>query len=170
MVVFLHQTTTPDRPGKGRPEVYMVVFLHQTTTESLKEFLLSRCIWLFSYIKPQLAEVDELVDDGCIWLFSYIKPQLDEWCVVNLHRCIWLFSYIKPQRGRRNRAHRGGVYGCFPTSNHNIWPPRPSLYAVYMVVFLHQTTTARWSAYWPATVYMVVFLHQTTTSVYVTTS
>ena len=55
------------------------------------------------------------------------------------------------------------VYRPFPTSNHNLMPmPYPSL-ALYIVRFLHQTTTFGDYARRMTELYIVRFLHQTTT-------
>ena len=56
------------------------------------------------------------------------------------------------------------VYRTIPTSNHNSWFVRPWARLLYIVLFLHQTTTGpstQSSRYW---LYIVLFLHQTTTT------
>ena len=56
-------------------------------------------------------------------------------------RCISYYSYIKPQHLQDSISHQRVVYRTIPTSNHN------PLYAasvrswLYIVLFLHQTTT-----------------------------
>ena len=55
------------------------------------------------------------------------------------------------------------VYHPFPTSNHNIDDTRACVALLYIILFLHQTTTAkgRWES--GAALYIILFLHQTTT-------
>ena len=55
------------------------------------------------------------------------------------------------------------VYRPFPTSNHNSTERKAQERALYIVRFLHQTTTC--TAYYRAVrvLYIVRFLHQTTT-------
>ena len=55
------------------------------------------------------------------------------------------------------------VYRTIPTSNHNastgdMFPP-----LLYIVLFLHQTTTGELEDYADKVLYIVLFLHQTTT-------
>ena len=83
----------------------------------------------------------------------------------NKTRCLWSYSYIKPQRYRGRNARAHVVYGPIPTSNHNriritatagivVYGPIPTSNhnrvnhksldtPLFMVLFLHQTTTVR---------------------------
>ena len=77
--------------------------------------------------------------------------------------CISSVSYIKPQQVHRAYQRIWVVYRPFPTSNHN-QPKNTSYYVqLYIVRFLHQTTT-NYLTYGEGNVlYIVRFLHQTTT-------
>ena len=144
------------------------------------------CISSVSYIKPQHIVEVEVLRLCCISSVSYIKPQL-EWLLPSHHRvvyrpfptsnhnCFVIYSVIYKV-----------VYRPFPTSNHNLsmfllffnqlyivrflhqtttrMVPDGCLYPLYIVRFLHQTTTylPRCKAY--EKLYIVRFLHQTTTS------
>ena len=121
--------------------LYIVRFLHQTTTVALSRLGLFRCISFVSYIKPQLS------------------PRL----IIAVISCISFVSYIKPQRLEKNGYLERVVYRSFPTSNHNLKPVNllPNVvvyrsfptsnhnyvmvslfeYMLYIVRFLHQTTT-----------------------------
>ena len=55
------------------------------------------------------------------------------------------------------------VYRTIPTSNHNKNPIVGSYKVLYIVLFLHQTTTQRSYAWNSPLLYIVLFLHQTTT-------
>ena len=120
MVFFLHQTTTASHGDCRWVRLFMVFFLHQTTTIHLRHPYERSCLWSFSYIKPQL----------CGW-YLYFSP-----------RCLWSFSYIKPQPSGFSPIFRSVVYGLFPTSNHNLDKVVVYLEVLFMVFFLHQTTTS----------------------------
>ena len=55
------------------------------------------------------------------------------------------------------------VYRTIPTSNHNSFAMCFTLIRLYIVLFLHQTTTCSTLAGLPDGLYIVLFLHQTTT-------
>ena len=128
-------------------------------------FLISSlcCISFFSYIKPQLCFLLFRIACGCISFFSYIKPQQSVLRTKSTLCCISFFSYIKPQRMHvcpclsavvyrsfPTSNHNTGcyiylselvVYRSFPTSNHNLCHITRFLLLLYIVLFLHQTTT-----------------------------
>ena len=119
ILLFLHQTTTLlDLLGYGF-RLYILLFLHQTTTENE---LLSGCwmlyILLFLHQTTTLA-LDEHKKAGCISYYSYIKPQHGTWNPVAF--------YV--------------VYLTIPTSNHNITLILVMIRWLYILLFLHQTTT-----------------------------
>ena len=76
MGLFLHQTTTGQGCTCYGRQLFMGLFLHQTTTVCYRLLFLLCCLWVFSYIKPQLSTSTLPVLLGCLWVFSYIKPQL----------------------------------------------------------------------------------------------
>ena len=56
-------------------------------------------------------------------------------------RCISYYSYIKPQLKDVTLSIGGVVYRTIPTSNHNVLLNEVSVCVLYIVLFLHQTTT-----------------------------
>ena len=122
--------------------LYIVLFLHQTTTVTDNILLKNSCISYYSYIKPQLQSYCFDVALRCISYYSYIKPQLIE------APCFSLFV----------------VYRTIPTSNHNLIGTLSLFLLLYIVLFLHQTTTGKSINSRRAELYIVLFLHQTTTS------
>ena len=100
-------------------QLYIVLFLHQTTTVTLA---------------PSSSF-------GCISYYSYIKPQPNGWCSA-VHGVVYRTI---PTSNHNTSAcvlpMRFVVYRTIPTSNHN--PPRPRTLSLwlYIVLFLHQTTT-----------------------------
>ena len=141
IVRFLHQTTTVITSNPNLELLYIVRFLHQTTTIVIYLLFNECCISFVSYIKPQLPTVAEFQSDCCI---SFV-------------------SYIKPQRAATRKRGELVVYRSFPTSNHNYLQRRAPPTRLYIVRFLHQTTTAINHRAFAEKLYIVRFLHQTTT-------
>ena len=101
--------------------LYIVLFLHQTTTMELTGCNHIGCISYYSYIKPQQYLAQLLICISCISYYSYIKPQLD-----------WY-----------KRMGYEVVYRTIPTSNHNTPLSFTVRVGLYIVLFLHQTTTIK---------------------------
>ena len=78
---------------------------------------------------------------SCISSVSYIKPQLQFYNYLTVASCISSVSYIKPQHTGSTATQPEVVYRPFPTSNHNAHTPFVNLKELYIVRFLHQTTT-----------------------------
>ena len=104
--------------------LYIVLFLHQTTTYSalpLDGFKL----YIVLFLHQTTTYVRECnPNERCISYYSYIKPQL-----LSLHL---LLCHV--------------VYRTIPTSNHNVHDDWKSQFMLYIVLFLHQTTTASGNA------------------------
>ena len=79
----------------------------------------------------------------CISYYSYIKPQLLMDAIGGNRSCISYYSYIKPQQTLASRVRQQVVYRTIPTSNHNHDGYLLVFLALYIVLFLHQTTTYR---------------------------
>ena len=125
------------------------------------------CISSFFYIKPQLSLSAVPTTATCISSFFYIKPQPSCISLSSPSACISSFFYIKPQPTAQAWIWRELVYHPFSTSNHNCWPSPPLTASLvyhpfstsnhncgrsegvgnglYIILFLHQTTT-RWAA------------------------
>ena len=77
---------------------------------------------------------------------------------------IFIFmSYIKPQLSAEPSALLVVVYRTIPTSNHNLWLAIHFTLMLYIILFLHQTTTCRVCMVISELLYIILFLHQTTT-------
>ena len=163
IVRFLHQTTTIWPRSSTSTALYIVRFLHQTTTykgygktwiccissvsyikpqpECFNLVTLVSCISSVSYIKPQRHLYRRRRQPCCISSVSYIKPQRNLTLLMRKLSCISSVSYIKPQRSVHYIAGIHVVYRPFPTSNHNnAWMLLRTM-KLYIVRFLHQTTT-----------------------------
>ena len=73
------------------------------------------------------------------------------------------FPTSNHNRCYRNISSPAVVYRPFPTSNHNGYIEIVPINELYIVRFLHQTTTLVWSLLITIRLYIVRFLHQTTT-------
>mgnify|MGYP006863309243 CR=1 FL=1 len=121
--------------------LYIVLFLHQTTTYSYRWLS-----WCMLYIVLFLHQTTTS-------LVTRSNPR----------SCISYYSYIKPQLACRDMAGGRVVYRTIPTSNHNRWFSLDVVLALYIVLFLHQTTTKCVTTSISIKLYIVLFLHQTTT-------
>ena len=119
IVRFLHQTTTSLLKHFFWIVLYIVRFLHQTTTYHLPcRFV--QMLYIVRFLHQTTTDCDQqLAADGCISSVSYIKPQL----LPSVNRCCDV------------------VYRPFPTSNHNFVCEWHYNIVLYIVRFLHQTTT-----------------------------
>ena len=105
-------------------------------------------IFIFmSYIKPQPASSKHRIHPDCISYYSYIKPQRRGLVSVRRQGCISYYSYIKPQQEKLCSWAVSVVYRTIPTSNHNLQVVLLQLAMLYIVLFLHQTTTLFYSPF-----------------------
>ena len=100
---------------------------------------------------------------SCILSCSYIKPQLKTGTIAHLLGCILSCSYIKPQPLVDRLKGTIVVYYHVPTSNHNVNDCYQTIVRLYIIMFLHQTTTSYHEVEYPGGLYIIMFLHQTTT-------
>ena len=142
IVRFLHQTTTGRTYWEKTRMLYIVRFLHQTTTQAMQGGNHSPL-----YIVRFLHQTTTIL-------------RLPLACAC----CISSVSYIKPQRSTRYILFWIVVYRPFPTSNHNSRRSPVFHCQLYIVRFLHQTTTNRFHRFHGFKLYIVRFLHQTTTA------
>ena len=140
---FLHQTTTFIVRSLAALELYILRFLHQTTTARLFIYHCNGCISCVFYIKPQLYKRMGFSSLCCISCVFYIKPQQSVQLVWFCSCCISCVFYIKPQLYVNYMQNPRVVYLAFSTSNHN--PIKLNIFDkwLYILRFLHQTTTIR---------------------------
>ena len=141
LIPFLHQTTTWCRWCCWCRWLYLIPFLHQTTTNAFT-FSIKRCCILFHfYIKPQLRRHNRTR----FQVVSYSISTSNH----NPPGCT-LFS-IKV------------VSYSISTSNHNHSAANSNCHGLYLIPFLHQTTTSTILLLSLIMLYLIPFLHQTTT-------
>ena len=141
LIPFLHQTTTGNVFFRKRRLLYLIPFLHQTTTFSWR---ISTIGWL--YLIPFLHQTTTCISptratSSCILFHFYIKPQLNFVCT--------FYTFV--------------VSYSISTSNHNSERTKLERRALYLIPFLHQTTTEGATYIEYLKLYLIPFLHQTTT-------
>ena len=130
-----------NQDGNHRNQLYLIPFLHQTTTYE-------RC---------------GKNSGGCILFHFYIKPQPARNQLYGGSRCILFHFYIKPQRLVAGYAEIRVVSYSISTSNHNPTSHEEVYNKLYLIPFLHQTTTRCKEILTIVVLYLIPFLHQTTT-------
>ena len=104
------------------------------------------CILFYFYIKPQLIKRYWVSNGSCILFYFYIKPQRTSRDAEFATGCILFYFYIKPQLQAVNNWHSGVVYYSISTSNHNKSIKGVTIYMLYIILFLHQTTTVSFAS------------------------
>ena len=141
IILFLHQTTTFPCFFPLRFKLFIILFLHQTTTVKNGLNEMGRCLSSCSYIKPQLSFRFPLSKTSCLSSCSYIKPQHSVHGPRTRRSCLSSCSYIKPQRWTSLNTDAVVVYHLVPTSNHNYEENHFGITWLFIILFLHQTTT-----------------------------
>ena len=121
--------------------LYLLLFLHQTTTLGIGCLSVSYCIFFCFYIKPQLTRHVREAASNCIFFCFYIKPQLSRQSGNMRPYCIFFCFYIKPQLSFLTERALSIVSSFVSTSNHNTTSFSPKRKILYLLLFLHQTTT-----------------------------
>ena len=149
--------------------LFIILFLHQTTTPEREGCWLYRCLSSCSYIKPQHRAHKRLIIQSCLSSCSYIKPQpgFGNWPgkFVVYHLVPTSNHNVTLQR----RIYKLVVYHLVPTSNHNQDLGTSQENSLFIILFLHQTTTQRVASCRAQRLFIILFLHQTTTYSYKST-
>ena len=164
LIPFLHQTTTGSRIGNILFSCILFHFYIKPQLWSIYCFFCFRCILFHFYIKPQPCKSANIKGFGCILFHFYIKPQLDSPLCHTLSCCILFHFYIKPQQLQCKLKRNVVVSYSISTSNHNAERCYPTMQGLYLIPFLHQTTTLGTSGDYRFVLYLIPFLHQTTTA------
>ena len=143
--------------------MYIVRFLHQTTTQSFGHYRPICCISSVSYIKPQHSF------EWCKRFQVVYRPfptsnhNIVDLGSITAESCISSVSYIKPQLSWKILLNNSVVYRPFPTSNHN-WTIAWNLFvSVVYRPFPTSNHNSESYLYYFKWLYIVRFLHQTTT-------
>ena len=163
IVRFLHQTTTVKSPKIYSITLYIVRFLHQTTTSATDDTLVNGCISSVSYIKPQLSSGQR---KGLLVVYRPFPTSNHNFLLLVLSMLLVVYRPFPTSNHNRYADYKKDmlvVYRPFPTSNHNLWKNVDISKELYIVRFLHQTTTSGCLGWGVPKLYIVRFLHQTTT-------
>ena len=141
IILFLHQTTTKPEDFHDRTKLFIILFLHQTTTCIVGRYCPIGCLSSCSYIKPQLTLRKHGISTSCLSSCSYIKPQL---CKPDELRAIVVYHLVPTSNHNHctTQLHTAiVVYHLVPTSNHNFPAATNFMDELFIILFLHQTTT-----------------------------
>ena len=163
IILFLHQTTTicasipltlcclsscsyikpqpSDFMRWNSSTLFIILFLHQTTTICASIPLTLCCLSSCSYIKPQL--VDER--RSAVEVVYHLVPTSNHNPRRALPRSSFVVYHLVPtsnhNRDRRRHPSVVVVYHLVPTSNHNTALVNLTRRQLFIILFLHQTTT-----------------------------
>ena len=165
LIEFLHQTTTCLSVLSIECELYLIEFLHQTTTEGLLLLQRQRCILLSFYIKPQrMSSTTKTLNVVSYWVSTsnhndrevlYAPPVVVSYWVStsnhNLTGLLLILREVVAYRGsasdhkqpKRAEDPRPVVSYWVSTSNHNRTDVEGVRSGLYLIEFLHQTTTLK---------------------------
>ena len=121
------------------------------------------CSLFCFYIKPQLYCLADCNARGCSLFCFYIKPQQR---LERTSRSI-VVPYSVSTSNHNNPNTISGAQPVVPysvsTSNHNINSNGLDFVELFLILFLHQTTTLKRSTIFYHLLFLILFLHQTTT-------
>ena len=163
IILFLHQTTTLWLAVDAPPLLFIILFLHQTTTHHLFTFFNVSCLSSCSYIKPQrnlhfvtfCPVVYHLVPtsnhngqtscDQVVEVVYHLVPTSNHNFRTDNPLSYWVVYHLVPTSNHNYRLLSTQlsqvVYHLVPTSNHNTPIPSESGMVLFIILFLHQTTT-----------------------------
>ena len=143
-VVYYHVPTSNHNNNGTRTNengLYIIMFLHQTTTALAQYHATIGCILSCSYIKPQLRKLFRSI----VRVVYYHVPTSNHNrpCPESNPRCV--VYYHVPTSNHNWLAGENWVldvvYYHVPTSNHNYFVTATTKRLLYIIMFLHQTTT-----------------------------
>ena len=121
--------------------LYLIEILHQTTTTAAKRELLSRCILLKFYIKPQLLARHQHERT----VVSYWNSTSNHNPPLRTFLPLLVVSYWNSTSNHNYRGKKRVVIAVVSywnsTSNHNLGNGYPVSSVLYLIEILHQTTT-----------------------------
>ena len=102
---------------------------------------------------------------GCLSSCSYIKPQPSQRAILGSLCCLSSCSYIKPQRSGSTKPQYPLFIILFLHQTTTVIGIGTSWPTLFIILFLHQTTTVPDCCWWCAWLFIILFLHQTTTEI-----
>ena len=185
IVLFLHQTTTSSQTGESLTSCISYYSYIKPQQEDVRQGEEVCCISYYSYIKPQrllptlpfnivvyrtipTSNHNAAGQTYTATLVVYRTiPTSNHNSLINwlqllnvVYRTIPTSNHNIPLSDNRESK---VVYRTIPTSNHNGVLKAVAVEMLYIVLFLHQTTTQPCVRIITESLYIVLFLHQTTT-------
>ena len=141
LIRFLHQTTTVRIYERTTTMLFLIRFLHQTTTEQLLKLRVHK-LFLIRFLHQTTTSIYDLDDaDGCSLLDFYIKPQRFAAEMSSIAVVPYQISTSNHNGLREYRSDARVVPYQISTSNHNTRPTGIEVELLFLIRFLHQTTT-----------------------------
>ena len=141
IILFLHQTTTRFTPQPHTAMLFIILFLHQTTTLDLLEYGCGSLFIILFLHQTTTAFLPSPSSSCCLSSCSYIKPQQGQ-RAANFINVVYHLVPTSNHNYCTTKPHTAKVvYHLVPTSNHNWFITFYSLYGLFIILFLHQTTT-----------------------------
>ena len=142
LIEFLHQTTTWRSRSGISLVLYLIEFLHQTTTIAIAPASVHGCILLNFYIKPQRPPRNRQKNDVVSYWISTSNHNWKSSMVSSLLVVSYWISTSNHNNTTWPATTASVVSYWISTSNHNkVSRIRPFDW-LYLIEFLHQTTTA----------------------------
>ena len=164
LIPFLHQTTTDMYSLCPLFRLYLIPFLHQTTTFHVVYYTLLE-LYLIPFLHQTTTSLKWSVSDIGLYLIPFLHQTTTPPFFKSFYiSCILFHFYIKPQPFFRSIVYFIVVSYSISTSNHNPYRTASVSMTLYLIPFLHQTTTFHVVYYTLLELYLIPFLHQTTTS------
>ena len=163
LIPFLHQTTTQHVLRRRLYRLYLIPFLHQTTTVISRNKIAECCILFHFYIKPQ--HYNTLFQLYSVVSYSISTSNHNMLTSKYLKRLVVSYSISTSNHNPKYmvRSLSAVVSYSISTSNHNIICRIGLRNLLYLIPFLHQTTTSYNTTPSDLLLYLIPFLHQTTT-------
>ena len=122
------------------------------------------CFFFCFYIKPQLTTPYTSSAPYCFFFCFYIKPQRR--CRYTAHRlhCFFFCFYIKPQLSALRKLQKEIVSSSVSTSNHNSFSNRCHLRLIVSSSVSTSNHNKHSAGFFLRLLFLLLFLHQTTTS------
>ena len=163
LIPFLHQTTTAALHDHRVAQLYLIPFLHQTTTTAKAIIFHLCCILFHFYIKPQLGRRRNYL--GLVVSYSISTSNHNVLEVIEYTALVVSYSISTSNHNLFDDRSAPSVVVSYSisTSNHNLYIKEYNVAELYLIPFLHQTTTFDCDAVFRIWLYLIPFLHQTTT-------
>ena len=141
IILFLHQTTTGNVDYDIAGKLFIILFLHQTTTQSVSWRTLS-LLFIILFLHQTTTSSSHDISVHVLFIILFLHQTTTKSTVLLLVSCcLSSCSYIKPQLIVCPSGVTVVVYHLVPTSNHNWHLINNYCFQLFIILFLHQTTT-----------------------------